>query len=150
MEVILLEKIQKLGELGQQVQVKPGYGRNYLIPKGKAVPATPDNVARFEARREELEKAQADALGKARIRAEKLKDMSVTIAKKAGAEGKLFGSVGTLDISTAVTATGEELDKHEVILAEGPLRMLGEYQVSLHLHADVNVQVKVIVAAEEE
>lgn len=150
MEVILLEKIQKLGELGQQVQVKPGYGRNYLVPKGKAVPATPDNVARFEGRREELEKAQADTLGKAKIRAEKLKDISVTISKKAGTEGKLFGSVGTLDISAAVTAAGEELDKHEVILAEGPLRMIGEYEVALHLHADVNVQVKVIVAAEDE
>lgn len=150
MEVILLEKIQKLGELGQQVQVKPGYGRNYLIPNGKAVSATPDNVAKFEGRREELERAQADALGKAKIRAEKIKDISVSIAKKAGAEGKLFGSVGTLDISAAVTAAGEELDKHEVILAEGPLRMIGEYEVTLHLHADVDVQVKVIVVAEDE
>lgn len=150
MEVILLEKIQKLGELGQQVQVKPGYGRNYLIPNGKAVSATPDNVAKFEGRREELERAQADALGKAKIRAEKIKDISVSIAKKAGAEGKLFGSVGTLDISAAVTAAGEELDKHEVILAEGPLRMIGEYEVTLHLHADVDVQLKVIVVAEDE
>lgn len=150
MEVILLEKIQKLGELGQQVHVKPGYGRNYLIPKGKAVPATADNVARFEARREELEKAQADALGLARIRAEKLKEISVIIKKKAGAENKLFGSVGTLDISEAVTAAGEDLSKHEVILAAGPLRLLGEFDVAIHLHADVDVQVKVIVEAEDE
>ncbi len=150
MQVILLEKIQKLGELGQQVQVKPGHGRNYLIPNGKAVPATPENVAKFEARREELEKAQADALGKATIRAGKLQEMSVTIAKKAGAEGKLFGSVGTVDISGAVTAAGEELSKHEVLLAEGPLRMIGEYEVTLHLHADVDVKLKVIVTAEEE
>ena len=150
MEVILLEKIQKLGELGQQVQVKPGYGRNYLIPKGKAVAATPDNVAKFEARREELEKAQADTLGLAKIRAEKLQEISVTIRKKAGAEGKLFGSVGTVDISEAVTATGEELSKHEVILAEGPLRTLGEFDVAIHLHADVDVQVKVIVEAEAD
>jgi large subunit ribosomal protein L9 len=150
MEVILLEKIQKLGELGQQVQVKPGHGRNYLIPKGKAVPATPDNVAKFEARREELEKAQADAFGKAKIRAEKLQEITVTITKKAGAEGKLFGSVGTVDISEAVTATGEELNKHEVVLPDGALRMIGEYEVALHLHADVDVQVKVIVVAEEE
>ncbi len=150
MEVILLEKIQKLGDLGQSVNVKPGYGRNYLIPKGKAVPATADNVARFEARREELENAQADALGKAKIRAEKLQDISVTITKKAGAEGKLFGSVGTVDISEAVTASGKELSKHEVVLPEGPLRMIGEYEVGLHLHADVDVQVKVVVEAEKD
>ncbi|MFT5133050.1 MAG: large subunit ribosomal protein L9 [Gammaproteobacteria bacterium] len=150
MEVILLEKIQKLGDLGQQVQVKPGFGRNYLIPKGKAVPATRDNVAKFEARREELEKAQADALGKAKIRAEKLQEISVTIDRKAGVEGKLFGSVGTVDICNAVSALGEDIDKHEVILAEGPLRMIGEYEVTLHLHADVEVQVKVNVVAEAE
>ena len=150
MEVILLEKIQKLGELGESVKVKPGYGRNYLIPNGKAVPATADNVAKFEARREELEMAQADALGKAKIRTEKLKDISVTITKKAGAEGKLFGSVGTVDIAGAVTATGEELNKHEVIMPDGPLRIIGEYEVALHLHADVDVKVKVIVEAEED
>ena len=149
MEVILLEKIQKLGDLGQQVNVKPGYGRNYLIPKGKAVPATADNVARFEARREELEKAQADALGLARIRAEKLQDISVTIKKKAGAEGKLFGSVGTVDIAAAVTAAGVELVKQEVILAEGPLRILGEFEVAIHLHADVDVNVNVVVEEEQ-
>jgi large subunit ribosomal protein L9 len=150
MEVILLEKIQKLGDLGQQVQVKPGYGRNYLIPNGKAVPATADNVAKFEARREELEKAQADALGRATARAAKLQEISVTIMKKAGAEGKLFGSVGTVDISEAVSAAGEELSKHEVVLPDGALRMLGEYEVVLHLHAGVEVQLKVTVAAEEE
>ena len=150
MEVILLEKIQKLGDLGQQVQVKPGYGRNYLIPNGKAVPATADNVAKFEARREELEKAQADALGRAKARAAKLEEVSVTIKKKAGAEGKLFGSVGTVDISEAVSATGEELAKQEVILAEGPLRALGEFEVVLRLHADVDVNLKVIVEAEED
>ena len=150
MQVILLEKIQRLGQLGQQVQVKPGYGRNYLIPTGKAVPATADNVSKFEARREELERAQADALGKATIRAKDLTDIVITIAKKAGAEGKLFGSVGTVDIASAVSATGVEIDKHEVILAEGPLRMIGEHEVSLHLHADVDVPLKVIVEAEAE
>ncbi len=150
MEVILLEKIQKLGELGESVKVKPGYGRNYLIPNGKAVSATADNVAKFEARREELETAQADAVGKAKIRAEKLQDISVTITKKVGAEGKLFGSVGTVDIAEAVTATGEELNKHEVIMPDGPLRVIGEYEVNLHLHADVDVQVKVNVEAEED
>lgn len=150
MEVILLEKIQKLGDLGQQVKVKPGYGRNYLVPQGKAVPATADNVAKFEARREELEKAQADALASSTARAAKMQDVVVTIRKKAGAEGKLFGSVGTVDISEAVSASGENLDKHEVILADGPLRMTGEYDVAIHLHADVNFTVKVIVEAEEE
>ena len=150
MQVILLEKIQRLGELGQQVQVKPGYGRNYLIPTGKAVPATADNVSKFEARREELEKAQADVLGKANIRAKDLTDIVIIITKKAGAEGKLFGSVGTVDIASAVSATGVEIDKHEVILAEGPLRMIGEHEVSLHLHADVDVPLKVIVEAEAE
>lgn len=150
MEVILLEKIQKLGELGEQVRVKPGYGRNFLIPQGKAVPATADNVAKFEARREELEKAQAEALMAARSREEKLAEMVVTIRKKAGAEGKLFGSVGTADITEAVSATGVELNKHEVILAEGPLRQLGEHEVSLHLHADVNIPLKVLVEAEED
>ncbi len=150
MEVILLEKIQKLGELGQQVQVKPGFGRNYLIPKGKAVPATADNVAKFEARREELERAQADALGKAKIRAEKLREISVTITKKAGAEGKLFGSVGTVDIAEAVTATGEELGKQEVVLPDGAFRMVGEYEVKLNLHADVDARIKVSVRPEED
>ena len=150
MEVILLEKIQKLGDLGQQVRVKPGYGRNYLIPNGKAVPATPDNVAKFEARREELEKAQADALASAEARAKGMQEMTITVKKKAGAEGKLFGSVGTADISEAVTASGEELNKHEVILAEGPLRMVGEHEVAIHLHADVNFSIKVVVEAEDD
>ena len=150
MEVILLEKIQKLGDLGQQVRVKPGYGRNYLIPNGKAVPATPDNVAKFEARREELEKAQADALARAEARAKGMQEMTITVKKKAGAEGKLFGSVGTADISEAVTASGEELNKHEVILAEGPLRMIGEHEVAIHLHADVNFSIKVVVEAEDD
>ena len=150
MEVILLEKIQKLGDLGQQVRVKPGYGRNYLIPNGKAVPATPDNVAKFEARREELEKAQADALASAEARAKGMQELTITVKKKAGAEGKLFGSVGTADISEAVTASGEELNKHEVILAEGPLRMVGEHEVAIHLHADVNFSIKVVVEAEDD
>ena len=150
MEVILLEKIQKLGDLGQQVRVKPGYGRNYLIPNGKAVPATADNVAKFEARREELEKAQADALASAEARAKGMQEMTITVKKKAGAEGKLFGSVGTADISEAVTASGEELNKHEVILAEGPLRMVGEHEVAIHLHADVNFSIKVVVEAEDD
>ncbi|MGI9228598.1 MAG: 50S ribosomal protein L9 [Gammaproteobacteria bacterium] len=149
MEVILLEKIRKLGDLGQQVRVKSGYGRNYLLPQGKAVPATEDNVAKFEARRVELEQAQADAFADASARAEKLADIQITIAEKAGAEGKLFGSVGTADIATAVTAAGIKLDKQEVRLPDGSFRMLGEYEVSVHLHADVDAVVQLVIVAED-
>ena len=150
MEVILLEKIHKLGELGQQVRVKPGYGRNYLIPKGKAVVATPDNIAQFEARRAELEKAQQDAQGRAAARAEGMAELSVTIARRAGSEGKLYGSVGTADIAEAVTAGGTELEKHEVRLPEGPLRMVGEHKVDIQLHADIVATITVNIVAEEE
>lgn len=149
MEIILLEKIHNLGELGDQVRVKPGFGRNYLIPKGKAVPATPDNIAAFEARREELERKQRDALGKAEARAAALAAVSVTIARKAGEEGKLYGSVGTQDIAEAVTAAGFELSKQEVRLPDGPLRMTGEYEVEIHLHADIDSHVKVSVVPEQ-
>lgn len=149
MEVILLEKIHNLGELGEQVRVKPGYGRNYLIPKGKAVPATPENISEFEARREELERVQRDALGRSEARAAALAEVTVTIARKAGEEGKLYGSVGTQDIADAVTAAGFELAKQEVRLPHGPFRMTGEYEVELQLHADVTGQVKVVVVPEE-
>ncbi len=149
MQVILLEKVQNLGELGDKVTVRPGYGRNYLIPKGKAVAATEDNLAEFERRRAELEKTQADALGKAGQRAEALREVSVSISRKAGEEGKLFGSVGTGDIAEAVTAAGVELHKHEVRLPEGPLRQAGEYDIVLHLHADVDAAVKVVVVPED-
>ncbi len=149
MEIILLEKVQNLGDLGDKVTVRPGYGRNYLIPKGKAVAATEDNVAEFERRRAELETAQADALGAAQKRADALKDLTVSIARKAGDEGRLFGSVGTGDIAEAVTAAGLELHKHEVRLPEGPLRQAGEYDIVLHLHADVDASVKVTVVPEE-
>lgn len=150
MEVILLEKIHKLGDLGQQVRVKPGYGRNYLIPNGKAVAATPDNIAQFEARRAELEKAQQDAQGRAVARAEGMAELTVTIARRAGNEGKLYGSVGTADIAEAVTAGGTELEKHEVRLPAGPLRMLGEHQVDIQLHADVVATITVNIVAEED
>ena len=149
MEVILLEKIHNLGDLGDQVRVKPGYGRNYLIPKGKAVPATPENITQFEARREELERVQRDALGKAEARAAALAEVSVTIARKAGEEGKLYGSVGTQDIADAVTTAGFELAKQEVRLPHGPFRMTGEYEVELQLHADVTGSVKVVVVPED-
>ena len=150
MEVILLEKVHKLGNLGDQVKVKPGYGRNYLIPSGKAVSATPENIAKFDARRAELEKQQQEALTAANGRAEKLNVVSVSIPRKAGAEGKLFGSVGTIDIADAVTASGVELAKHEIRLPEGPIRSTGEYEIDVQLHADVSATIKVIVVAEEE
>ncbi len=149
MEVILLEKVQNLGDLGDKVAVRPGYGRNYLIPKGKAVAATQDNVAEFERRRAELEKTQADALGTAQQRADALREVAVSISRKAGDEGRLFGSVGTADIAEAVTAAGAALHKHEVRLPEGPLRQAGEYDIVLHLHADVDASVKVTVVPEE-
>lgn len=148
MEVILLEKIHKLGGLGDRVKVKPGYGRNFLVPQGKAVPATGDNVKYFETRREELEKAQADALGKAQIRATELNEISVTIERKAGEEGKLYGSVGTSDIADAVTAAGVELAKQEVRLPEGPFRMTGEYDVEVVLHPEVTATIKLNVVPE--
>ena len=150
MEVILLEKIQNLGNLGDQVKVKAGYGRNYLIPHGKAVSATRANIEKFEARRAELEKNQAEQLEISQVRAEQLKQVSITIARKAGAEGKLFGSVGTADISEAVKQTGVELAKHEVRLPDGPFRITGEFTVDVHLHADVEASIKLIIVAEEE
>ena len=149
MEVILLEKVHKLGALGDRVNVKPGFGRNYLIPSGKAVSATADNIAKFDARRAELEKQEQDALNEANARAEKLNATSVSIARKAGDEGKLFGSVGTADIAEAVTATGVELSKQEIRLPEGPIRSTGEIELDVQLHADVTATIKVNVVAEE-
>ena len=150
MEVILLEKIHKLGDLGQQVRVKPGYGRNYLIPNGKAIPATATNIAKFEARRAELEMAQQDTQARATTRAAAMADLTVTITRRAASEGKLYGSVGTVDIAEAVTATGNELLKQEVRLPEGPFRMTGEHKVDLQLDADVVVTITVNIVAEEE
>ncbi|MGB1800644.1 MAG: 50S ribosomal protein L9 [Gammaproteobacteria bacterium] len=149
MEVILLEKVHKLGALGDRVNVKPGFGRNYLIPSGKAVSATADNIAKFDARRAELEKQEQDALNEANARAEKLNATTVSIARKAGDEGKLFGSVGTADIAEAVSATGVELSKHEIRLPEGPIRSTGEIELDVQLHADVTATIKVNVVAEE-
>jgi large subunit ribosomal protein L9 len=148
MEVILLEKIGKLGSLGDKVNVKAGYGRNYLIPTGKAVPATASNVAKFEERRAELEKAAAEALAAAQARAEALNGLSVTIASKAGDEGKLFGSIGTRDIAEALTAAGQEVCKSEVRLPEGALRHIGEFEVAVQLHSEVMTSVTVVVVGE--
>lgn len=148
MEVILLEKVDNLGSLGDKVQVRPGYGRNYLVPQGKAKPATAENVKIFEERRAELEKQAAEVLTAAEARKAQLSGLEVTLAAKAGDEGKLFGSVGTFDIAEAVTAAGVEIDRHEVRMPEGPLRAVGEYEIDLHLHSDVDAVIKVIVSAD--
>lgn len=149
MEVILLEKIGNLGGLGDKVDVKAGYGRNFLVPKGKAVPATADNIAHFEARRAELEAAAAEAVAAAEKRAEALNNLApVSIGANAGDEGKLFGSVGTRDIADALSAAGCEVDKAEVRLPDGPLRELGEFEVDIQLHADVTATVVIAVIAE--
>lgn len=148
MEVILLQKVDNLGNLGDRVSVKSGFGRNYLIPQGKATEATPQNVARFEARRAELETGAAESLARAKARAEELTDVIVTLSVKAGNEGRLFGSVGTADIAEAVSTAGIELKKAEVRLPQGSIRQIGEYDVGVHLHSDVNVQIRVHVIAE--
>ncbi len=150
MEVILLEKIENLGALGDKVTVKSGYGRNFLLPQGKALPATAANVADFEAKRAELEKAAAEKLAAANDRKAKIEALgTITVAHNAGEEGKLFGSVGTTDIADAVTAAGVELARSEVRMPEGAFHATGEYEVDVHLHTDVNTTVKVeIVAAQ--
>lgn len=148
MDVILLEKVQNLGNLGEKVSVRPGYGRNFLIPLGKALAATAANLAEFESRRAELEKAEAESLKAAQNRAETLKDCVVTIACKAGDEGRLFGSVGTNDIVEAVVAAGKTIEKHEVRMPEGVLRTTGEYDISINLHSDVTTVIKVEVVPE--
>ncbi|OUS18291.1 50S ribosomal protein L9 [Gammaproteobacteria bacterium 50_400_T64] len=150
MDVILLEKVGKLGTIGDKVAVKAGFGRNFLIPHGKAVFATEANLVDFEERRAELEAAATDKLGKAEARAAALAALaSVTITAVAGDEGKLFGSVGGRDIAEAVTAAGVELAKSEVKMPEGALRELGEFEVSIQLHSDLSTTIQVVVAEEE-
>ena len=149
MEVILLQKIANLGDIGDRVKVKPGFGRNFLLPGGKATLATPENVAKFETRRAELEaKAQSD-LASARSRAESLKDFRLAITAKAGSEGKLFGSIGTTDIAEACQQAGHPVERAEVRLPGGPIRTVGEHVITLHLHSDVDVEVPRTVTAEE-
>jgi len=148
MDVILLEKVGKLGGIGDQVAVKAGFGRNFLLPQGKAIPATKDNIAEFEARRAELEAAAAEKLSGAEGRAAKLAEVSVTIAANAGDEGKLFGSIGARDIAEAITAAGVEVVKAEVKLPQGALREVGEYEIDVQVHAEVTQTVKVTVVAE--
>jgi large subunit ribosomal protein L9 len=149
MEVILLQKVANLGNIGDRVKVKSGFGRNFLLPQGKATVATPDNVARFEERRAELEKAAREHLSTAQERAEAMQNFHLRITAKAGAEGKLFGSVGTADIAEACTREGFKVLRSEVRLPNGAIRMVGEHMVSLHLHADVDVAVPVTIVAEE-
>jgi large subunit ribosomal protein L9 len=147
-EVILLKNISGLGALGDKVKVRPGYGRNYLVPGGFAVPATAANLDAFEARRAELEREAAGTLAAAESRKSALEGMRITIARKAGDEGRLFGSVGAQDIAVAVTAAGVEVTKQEVRLAEGPLRATGEFEVVLHLHADVDATIGLNIVPE--
>jgi large subunit ribosomal protein L9 len=149
MEIILLEKVENLGNLGDKATVRPGYARNYLIPQGKAKYATPENIAEFESRRAELEMAAADALIAARARKEKLEELELSVTAKAGGEGKLFGSVGAADIAAAITAAGIEVHKREVRLLEGALRQTGEYEIGLHLHSEVNATIKLTVLSED-
>ncbi|NLC10595.1 MAG: 50S ribosomal protein L9 [Gammaproteobacteria bacterium] len=148
MEVILLEKVANLGELGDKVTVKAGFGRNFLLPQGKATAATAENIALFEARRAELEKAAAEKLAAAQARAEKLNELVVTITANVGEEGKLFGSIGTQDIADALTAAGVEVAKSEVSLPQGTIRQAGEFEISLQLHSEVTAAIKLVVAGE--
>ncbi|HET6545908.1 MAG TPA: 50S ribosomal protein L9 [Rhodanobacteraceae bacterium] len=148
MELILLQKIRNLGNLGDKVRVKPGYGRNYLVPQGKAIPATADNLSGFEQRRAEYEARANQQLAGADARRAQFENAAITIRANASLEGKLFGSVASRDIAEAFTAAGTALDKSEVVMPAGPIRQIGEYQVEVHLHADVHATVKVIVEAE--
>jgi large subunit ribosomal protein L9 len=149
MEVILLQKIANLGNIGDRVKVRSGFGRNFLLPQGKATLATAENIARFEARRAELERLAREHLVSAEERAVALKDFKLTISARAGTEGKLFGSIGTSDIAEACNRAGFKVERSEVRLPHGPLRMLGEHTVSLHLHADIDVPLQVAIIPEE-
>mgnify|MGYP001433769415 CR=1 FL=1 len=149
MEIILLQKVANLGNIGDRVNVRSGYGRNYLLPEGKATLATVANVARFEAERAVIERKAAEGLAAAQARAESLKDFRLTIATKVGGEGKLFGSIGTSDIAEAATRAGQALARSEVRMPGGPIRTTGEHVVTVHLHADVDLELAVVVVAED-
>lgn len=149
MQLILLQKVVNLGNLGDKVNVKPGYGRNYLVPQGKAVPATEANIAQFEAKRAEYEAKAKSIHDEAQSRRGKLEGASVTLKANASTEGKLYGSIGPRDIADALTkSTGVNVEKSEVVMGEGAIRHIGEFEVILHLHADVETPVKVVVEAE--
>jgi large subunit ribosomal protein L9 len=148
MQLILLQNVTNLGKLGDKVNVKPGYGRNFLVPQGKATPATPANLAEFEAKRAEYEaKAKAQLEG-AEGRKAALENAEVTISANASTEGKLYGSIGPREIAEALTKIGHKVEKSEVVMGEGPLRRTGEHEVLVHLHADVETTVKVIVTGD--
>ena len=149
MDLILLQKVKNLGNLGDKVRVKPGYGRNFLVPHGKAVPASETNVAEFEKRRAEYEAKANQQLSGAEARRAQLEGVSITLKANASPEGKLFGSVGPRDIAEAFTAAGTTIEKSEVVMPEGPIRHIGEFEVQIHLHADVHTAVKVVVAPED-
>ena len=149
MQLILLERIQNLGNLGDVVKVKPGYGRNYLVPQGKAVPATKANLASFESRRAELEAKAADAMTSAQARRNAVADQTITITANASSEGKLYGSVGTREIAEALTNAGFAVEKNEIILSEGVYREVGEFEVGIQFYADVDCVVKLVIEGEE-
>ena len=149
MQIILMEKVVNLGALGDVVKVKDGYARNFLIPHGKAKRATPDNLKAFEARRAELEKAQADVLAKAQERGAKLDGLTVQITQKAGPDGRLFGSVTNYDIVEALQKQGHEVERANIRMPQGPLKQVGEYPLQIGLHTDVTVTVKVSVLGEQ-
>ncbi len=149
MEIILLQKVENLGNLGDRVRVKPGYARNYLIPQGKATAATKANLEAFEARRAELESRAFEALLGAQERQQQLSELVVTLSVKAGNEGRLYGSVGSTDIAEAVTAAGVELNKLEVRMPNGPIRQVGEYEVEIRLHTEVSTKIMVHIIAED-
>ena len=149
MDVILLTKVANLGTIGDRVKVKSGYGRNFLLPKGKATLATPDNVKKFEARRAELEKVARDQFQDAESRAAAFKEFKLQITAKAGTEGKLFGSIGNTDIVEGLRKAGHTVERSEVRLPHGPIRQAGEHTVQLHLHTDVNVDLPVVIVGEE-
>jgi large subunit ribosomal protein L9 len=149
MEIILLQKVANLGNIGDRVKVKSGYGRNFLLPKGKATLATKENIAKFEARRAEFEKTARAELESAQARAKKLEGFKLTLTAKAGGEGKLFGSIGTADIADGVKKAGHEIERSEVRLPNGPIRIAGEHVVQVHLHTDVTVDLPVVIVGEE-
>jgi large subunit ribosomal protein L9 len=149
MEVILLEGVANLGELGDKVTVKAGYGRNFLIPQHKAVPATKQNIVDFEARRAELQKAADEKIAIAKARAEKISALDITMTTKAGDEGKLFGSITVRDIADAAESRGVEIEKNEIQMPDGPLRQLGEFEIAIQLHTEVTATLKVVVIAED-
>lgn len=149
MEVILLEKIANLGDLGDKVAIKGGYGRNYLVPQGKAVAATAEKIKEFEARRAELEKVAADKLNEANSRAATLAKLEIVINHKAGDEGKLFGSVGTQNIADAISAAGAKVEKHEVRMPDGVIRQVGVYDIDINIHTDVVVTMSIDIVAED-